>query len=99
MSVWLDYRRLMPSPEIQERINQRLDELYRRHRDADAEVASYYVSGRGYVEPADGAAATFGVSLTSMDGETFEAGDADVPFPLQSLSKVFVYGLAIEDHG
>src|SRR3954454_13750779 len=34
-----------------------------------------------------------------MDGETFGAGDADVPFPLQSLSKVFVYGLALEDHG
>ena len=35
----------MPSPEIRERINQRLDEMYRRHRHTDAEVASYYVSG------------------------------------------------------
>lgn len=26
-------------------------------------------------------------------------GDCDVPFALQSLSKVFVYGLALEDHG
>lgn len=34
-----------------------------------------------------------------MDGETFEAGDADVAFPLQSLSKVFVYALALQDHG
>ena len=99
MSVWLDTVASMPSPEVQERINHRLQELYRRHRDADAEVANYYVSGRGYVEAADGAASTFGVSLVSVDGEIFEAGDAEVAFPLQSLSKVFVYGLAIEDHG
>ena len=50
-------------------------------------------------DSADGAAETFGIALASMDGETFEAGDADVPFPLQSLSKVFVYALALEDHG
>jgi glutaminase len=91
----------MPPPEVRERINQRLGDLYRRHRETHAEVASYYVSGRGYVgeSAADGAERTFGVALASMDGETFEAGDATVPFPLQSLSKVFVYGLALEDHG
>src|SRR3954462_6292374 len=91
----------MPAPQVRERIEQRLDELYQRHRDTEAEPASYYVSGRGYVSDgsAEGAAETFGVVLASMDGETFGVGDADVPFPLQSLSKVFVYGLALEDHG
>jgi glutaminase len=91
----------MPEPEVRDRINQRLDELYQRHRRDHAEAASYYVSGRGYLpeESADGAAATFGVALASMDGEIFGAGDADVAFALQSLSKVFVYGLALEDHG
>src|SRR4051794_9778906 len=91
----------MPLPEVRERINARLDELYRRHRATEAEVASYYVSGRGYVgeESADGAAGTFGIALASMDGETFVAGDADVPFALHSLSKVFAYARALEDHG
>jgi len=91
----------MPPPEVRDRINQRLDELYQRHRLAHAEAASFYISGRGYVaeEAADGAASTFGVALASMDGETFGAGDADVPFALQSLSKVFAYALALEDHG
>jgi glutaminase len=91
----------MPPPEVRARINQRLDELYRRHREAEAEVTSYYVSGGGYLDVAatDGAAETFGIALASLDGETFAAGDADVPFPLQSLSKVFVYGLALEDYG
>src|SRR5688500_2134850 len=91
----------MPPPEVRERINRRLGELYERHRHTDGEVASYYVSGQGYVteEPAGSAAETFGVALASMDGETFVAGDAEVAFPLQSLSKVFTYGLALEDHG
>src|SRR3954464_10071987 len=91
----------MPAPQVRERIEQPLDELYQRHRDTEAEPASYYVSGRGYVSDgsAEGAAETFGVALASMDGETFGAGDAEMPFPLQSLSKVFVYGLALEDHG
>src|SRR3954467_3929565 len=91
----------MPAPQVRERIEQRLAELYGRHRDAEAEVVNCYVSGRGYVslESAGRAAETFGVALASMDGETFGAGDAEMPFPLQSLSKVFVYGLALEDHG
>src|SRR5215213_566209 len=91
----------MPEPEIRARISRRLDELHRRHLDSDAHVTSYYVSGRGYVDAdsAGDAAATFGITVASMDGEVFDAGDADVPFALQSLSKVFVYGLALEDRG
>src|SRR5215212_4319212 len=91
----------MLTPEVRQRIDARLTEMYERHRHADAPVANYYVSGKGYVgeDSAPGAGATFGVALASMDGETFGAGDADVAFPLQSLSKVFVYGLALEDHG
>jgi glutaminase len=98
MTSWLPP---MLTPEVRERINRRLVEMYERHRDADAEVASYYVSGQGYVsgDAAGSAAETFGVALASMDGETFGAGDYNVAFPLQSLSKVFVYGLALEDHG
>ena len=98
MTAWLPP---MLTPEVRERINGRLAELYERHRHADAPVASYYMSGRGYVSEgsAGTAAETFGVALASMDGEIFGAGDAGVAFPLQSLSKVFVYGLALEDHG
>src|SRR3954453_5414135 len=91
----------MPPPEVRARINQRLDELSRRPREDETDVASYYVSGRGYVDEAaaDGAGEIFGIALASIDGETFVAGDAEVSFPLQFLSKVFVYGLALEEHG
>jgi glutaminase len=33
------------------------------------------------------------------NGESHQAGDHDRPFALQSISKVFVYGLALADHG
>lgn len=41
----------------------------------------------------------FGVSLATVDGATYAAGDADVPFTIQSISKPFVYALALADRG
>lgn len=40
-----------------------------------------------------------GIAVTSVDGHTYLAGDADVPATIQSVSKPFVYALALEDHG
>ena len=37
--------------------------------------------------------------MATTDGEVHTAGDHDHPFALQSLSKVFAYGLALADHG
>jgi glutaminase len=41
----------------------------------------------------------FGISLAGLDGELYHAGDHTHTFPLQSISKVFAYALALEDHG
>src|SRR5262245_24423649 len=41
----------------------------------------------------------FGIALVTADGQIYEAGDARHPFTIQSISKPFVYGLALEDHG
>jgi len=41
----------------------------------------------------------FGISVVTVNGTTFDVGDHDVPFTIQSVSKPFVYGMAIEDHG
>lgn len=40
-----------------------------------------------------------GIAMTTADGHTYRVGDADVPFSIQSISKVFVYGLALMDAG
>lgn len=41
----------------------------------------------------------FGICLVTANGTAYEAGDSRHPFTIQSISKPFVYGLALEDHG
>jgi Glutaminase len=41
----------------------------------------------------------FGICIATVDGQIFEVGDYDYLFTIQSISKPFVYGLALEDHG
>src|SRR6516165_7175985 len=41
----------------------------------------------------------FGVSLATMDGHVYEVGHCDVPFTIQSISKPFVFALALETLG
>jgi glutaminase len=41
----------------------------------------------------------FGIALATTDGQVFEVGDCKQLFTIQSISKPFVYGLALEDHG
>src|SRR5579862_8744565 len=41
----------------------------------------------------------FGVSLVTIDGHVYEVGDTNVPFTIQSISKAFVFALALEKLG
>ncbi|MDY7105340.1 MAG: glutaminase A [Actinomycetota bacterium] len=45
--------------------------------------------------PAD----ALGIALATLDGYVHTAGDVDVPFTIQSVSKPFVYALALADRG
>lgn len=53
------------------------------------EVASY-IPQLGKVDPNK-----FGIAVTLTDGEVLAAGDADEPFSVQSISKVFTLALAL----
>ena len=92
----------MPDQETRRRIHARLEELHERCEREDPNlVERYYAPGRGYYPPekAGEEREQFAVCVATTDGEIFEAGDSDLPFALQSLSKVFAYGLALADHG
>ena len=39
---------------------------------------------------------SFGIGLCTIDGHVYEIGDAKVPFTIQSISKAFVFALALE---
>ncbi|MBX3420206.1 MAG: glutaminase A [Pirellulaceae bacterium] len=41
----------------------------------------------------------FGISVVSVAGQSIDVGDANVEFTIQSVSKPFIFGLALEDHG
>jgi len=43
--------------------------------------------------------AHFGVALVTIDGHVYEVGDSRVPFTIQSVSKAFVFALALEAVG
>lgn len=85
----------MPTQEIRQQVNHRLEELYRWHLPLhDDEVVSYYEPDVGYFK-SQGAHTeqnSFAISLATMDGEVFQVGAHRQLFALQSISKVFVYG-------
>ena len=59
----------------------------------DGEVATY-IPELGKADPED-----FGICIATSDGHTFEAGDSDRLFTIQSISKPFTFGMALEAHG
>jgi glutaminase len=41
----------------------------------------------------------FGISLAALDGHVYEVGDSRIPFTVQSMSKPFVFALALDTLG
>ncbi len=41
----------------------------------------------------------FGIALVTVDGHVHQVGDSGKPFTIQSISKAFTYGLALQDRG
>jgi glutaminase len=77
-----------PSP-----IREQLEEIHRRHRELrEGEVATYIP------ELAKADPEWFGICLVTAGGSIYEVGDSRQPFTIQSISKPFVYGLALEDN-
>lgn len=92
----------MPDPAISRQVEERLRELYERHLSMEqTDVVGFYDPARGSYPPELGGAEgdRFGIALATADGELYAAGDDATPFALQSISKVFAYSLALEDHG
>src|ERR1043165_6148399 len=62
-------------------------------RISGGEVATY-IPELGKADPND-----LGICLVSADGRIFETGDCDRPFTIQSISKPFTFGIAVEELG
>src|SRR6187551_3061541 len=53
-----------------------------------------YIPQLGKADPA-----TFGIALATVNGEIYATGDADHLFTIQSVSKPFMYGYALQHYG
>ena len=79
---------------IESPIQRLLERLHARHAGLrDGQVATYIP------ELAKADPEWFGICLATTDGHVYEVGDTRQPFTIQSISKPFVYGLALEDRG
>jgi glutaminase len=75
-------------------IAQRLGAIFDKVRlTTDGQVADY-IPALAAADPG-----WFGVSLVTIDGQRYDLGDCDVPFTIQSVSKPFVFGLALDEYG
>jgi glutaminase len=71
-----------------------LNDVFKRlQRDRSGEVASYIPELRK-ANPE-----WFAACLVTADGKIYEVGEIHQTFTIQSISKPFVYGMAIEDNG
>ena len=71
-----------------------IEELHERYKPLDEGQVATYIPELGKADPE-----AFGIALMSSEGQVFQAGDCDVPFTIQSVSKPFTFGLAIEAYG
>ena len=71
-----------------------LERLHSRHANLTDGAIATYIPELARADPT-----WFGIALTTVDGNSYEVGDARQPFTIQSISKPLTYSLALEDLG
>ncbi|MBD1931923.1 MULTISPECIES: glutaminase A [Cyanophyceae] len=80
----------MESPILQNFLN----ELHLKYKSMRDGVLANYIPELAKANPD-----WFGICIVTVDGQIYEVGDYEQLFTIQSISKAFVYGMALEDHG
>lgn len=73
---------------------QYLDQLHARFVPLESGRVADYIPELGKADPA-----WFGIAVATVDGHVYQAGDTRQTFSIQSISKPFTYGIALEDKG
>jgi glutaminase len=71
-----------------------LSDLHEKYRSLNEGTVANYIPELALAKPE-----WFGICVVTTEGQVFEVGDCDKLFTIQSISKAFVFGLALEDHG
>ncbi|MCK3770382.1 glutaminase A [Microbacterium aerolatum] len=77
-----------------DRVEELVVEAHRRHSADTSGVVADYIPVLGAADPS-----LFGLAVVDASGGVHDAGDALHEFSIQSISKMFVYALAIQAHG
>jgi len=83
----------VPESECSSPVLDYLQEIHRKFVDVNDGAVATYIPELAKANPD-----WFGVSLVTTGGEIYEVGDSRQLFTIQSISKPFVYGLALEDN-
>lgn len=71
-----------------------VESMYSKHVSNNSGEVATYIPELGKANPDD-----FGICVVTADGRIHETGEADKTFTIQSISKPFTYGMALEAHG
>src|SRR5690349_13358734 len=71
-----------------------LDECHEEFAGETGGEVADYIPELSKADPAH-----FGISLATLDGHVYEVGDSNIPFTIQSMSKPFVFALALDTLG
>jgi glutaminase len=75
-------------------LRETLRELHEKFAPLDEGRVASYIPELAKADPK-----WFGISVVTVDGRSIDCGDCEKPFTIQSVSKPFIFGLALEDHG
>jgi glutaminase len=85
---------MVPGASESHELQRTIDSLHSRYKPlTDGDVASY-IPELTKADPED-----FGICIATAEGAVFETGDCDRAFTIQSISKPFTFGMAIEAYG
>jgi len=71
-----------------------INDLHSKYKSLKEGIVANYIPELAKVNPD-----LFSISIVTVDGQVYQVGDYQQLFTIQSISKVFAYGLALEDHG
>jgi glutaminase len=77
-----------------ENMNQFLQSLIKKYSELNIGSTASYIPQLAKVEPT-----LFAIAVVTCDGRIYQAGNSEHKFTLQSASKPFIYGMALEEHG
>lgn len=83
-----------PNADLGGAIDRAVHELHAQYAPLDSGRVADYIPELAKADPN-----AFGIAFATTAGDVYDAGDSQRPFTMQSISKPFVYGAALERHG